>query len=103
MALCLRSRNRQGAKLELPSESESLSRLSRFAPYSSVSLKNHPAWQQRYCQTKTVMPIQWRLIGGGAGLTKKNRPKDMRLGAFNPLRPIVEHKKSGSSRSFLLL
>jgi hypothetical protein len=31
---------------------------------------------------------------------KKNRPKDVKLGACNPLRPIVEHKKSGSSRSF---
>jgi len=46
MALCLRSRGTQGAKLELPSEREALSRPSRFALHNSMSLKNHPGWQQ---------------------------------------------------------
>src|ERR1700682_3790257 len=41
------------------------------------------------------------------GGQEKNRPKDVKLGAFDMLRPIVEHgkcraqEKSGLSRSFL--
>ena len=104
MALCLRSRSRQGAKLELPSESESRSRLSRVAPYSSMSLKNHPAWQQRCCQTKTVMPSQWpwalprgRAEGYGAWSFQAT-PADCRAWKISGTQ-----KKSGLSHSFLFL
>jgi hypothetical protein len=71
---CLRVRSgRQGARLELTSESQSLSRLSGFAPYNSLSLKN-----------------QNHLPGSSDSVRQKTRPNGVKLGAVNLLRPIVE-------------